>query len=59
MLIQNPDNGGLVAQQALFLRGDPWVMEVVPRLPAHLAEPARALKTLQQGRVLLTSYDLL
>ena len=48
MLVQSHDTDGLVEQQALSLVGDPWELEVVPRLPANLAAQARALKAFQR-----------
>jgi len=59
MLVQSHDTGGFGAPQALSLVEDSWVTEVVPRLPATLAEQARALKALQCVRGLATPYDLL
>jgi hypothetical protein len=59
MLVQRHDTGGLVARQALSLGGEPWEIEIVPRLPPNLAEQARALKAFQRVRGLATPYDLL
>jgi hypothetical protein len=59
MLVQSHDTGGLVERPALALGGDPWVTEVVPRVPAHLAEQARALKAFQRVRGLATPHALL
>src|SRR4051812_37606669 len=59
MLVQSHDTGGLVARQARSLVGDAWATEVVPRLPANLAEQARVPKAFQRVRGLATPHDLL
>jgi hypothetical protein len=59
MLVQRHDTGGLVARQALSLGGEPWAIEIVPRLPPNLAEQARALKAFQRVRGLATPHNLL
>ena len=59
MLAQSHDTDSRIERQALPLIGDNWATEVVPRLPANLAEPARARKAFQRVRGLATPYDLL
>jgi hypothetical protein len=59
MLVQSYDTGSIVERQALALVEDAWATEVVPRLPANLAEQARVLKAFQRVRGLTTPHDLL
>jgi hypothetical protein len=59
MLIQRHDTDCLIEPQTLPLVGDTWATEVVPRLPADLAEQARVLKAFQRVRGLATPQDLL
>jgi hypothetical protein len=59
MLVQSHDSGDFVARQGLSLVEDAWAMEVIPRLPANLAEQALALKAFQRVRSLATPHDLL
>lgn len=54
MLVQRQDTGGLVERQSHSLVGDSWATEVVPRLPAALAEQARVLKAFQRVRGIAT-----
>jgi hypothetical protein len=59
MLIPTHDTDRVIERQPASLVGDSWTTEVVPRLPAHLAEQARALKAFQRARGLATPHDLL
>src|SRR5512134_1222658 len=59
MLVQRHDTGSRVEPQALSRVGDTWVTDVVPRLPADLAEQVYALKAFQRVRGIATPHDLL
>ena len=59
MLIPAHDSARRVEIQMPPLVGDPWMSEVVPRLPPELAAQARALKAFQRVRGLATPHDLL
>jgi hypothetical protein len=59
MLIQSHDTDCRIEPQSLPLVGDTWATEVLPRLPADLAEQARVLKAFQRVRGLATPQDLL
>src|SRR5712691_12315866 len=59
MLVQNHYTDCGVPPPSLSLVGEAWTTEVVPRLPANLAEQARALKAFQRVRGIATPHDLL
>ena len=59
MLVRSHNSDALVERQGLSLVEDSWALEVVPRLPANLAEQARVRKAFQRVRGLATPHDLL
>src|SRR5574342_498995 len=59
MLVQHHYTDGLVTSPSLLLVEEAWTTDVVPRLPANLAEQARVLKAFQRVRGLATPHDLL
>jgi hypothetical protein len=59
MLIPTHDTERIVAIQPPSVVGDSWTTEVLSRLPADLAEQARALKAFQRGRGLATPHNRL
>lgn len=59
MLVHNHHTDCLVPPQSLLFVGETWATEVVPRLPATLAEQARRLKAFQRVRGIATPQDLL
>jgi len=58
MLVQNHDTDGLVPSPSLSLVAEAWTTDVVPRVPAPLAEPARGLPAFQRVRGLAPPHDL-
>jgi hypothetical protein len=59
MLVQRHDSGDRVERQGRALGEEAGAMEVVPRLPAHLAEQALALKACPRVRSMAPPHDLL
>jgi hypothetical protein len=59
MLIPTHDTACIIEIPPASFVGDPWTTEVLPRLPAALAEQARLLKAFQRVRGIATPQDLL
>src|SRR2546429_9878845 len=59
MLVQNHYTDCFMPPPSLSLVGAAWMTEVVPRLPANLAEQARGLRAFQRVRGIATPHDLL
>src|SRR5262252_10508368 len=59
MLVHRHHTNELVTPQPLSLVEEAWTTDVVPRLPANLAEQARVLQAFQRVRSLATPHDLL
>lgn len=59
MLVHNHHIDCPVTPQSLALVEEAWTTDVVPRLPATLAEQARVLKAFQRVRGIATPHDLL
>jgi hypothetical protein len=59
MLVHHHHSDCPVTPQSLSLVEEAWMTDVVPRLPANLAEQARVLKAFQRVRGLATPHDLL
>jgi len=59
MLIPTHDTDCIIEIPPASLVGETWATEVLPRLPANLAEQARVLKAFQRVRGIATPQDLL